>query len=80
MSAKVDVLAVIKEAARSAGDEAFQDGRDLIKALAAVAELIKALQMSDQWIREAKNQGCMLSNENTLRMNYAALDNIGPSA
>lgn len=41
--------------------------------IAAAPELYGALQMADEWIREAKNAGCAHSAENTLRLIRAAL-------
>lgn len=46
-------------------------------AIQSVAELVKALQQSDEWIREAKNLGCTLSATTTLQANARALASIG---
>lgn len=43
MATAIDVLAVLDAEIRRAGGEAYQAGRDLIDARAAVAELIEAL-------------------------------------
>lgn len=42
-----------------------------------VAELVEALKASDEWIRTAKEIGCNLIAENTLRNNRAALAKSG---
>ncbi len=43
MSKSIDVLAVMDREVERAGGESYSDGRDLIEARAAVAELIEAL-------------------------------------
>lgn len=41
--------------------------------IAAAPELLAALQMADEWIREAKNAGCPLPSEVTLWQTRSAI-------
>ncbi len=73
-NALVDVLAVLDalelQTRRNGGSPSCVT---IAEARAAVAELIATLERADEWIREAKNSGCRLPADNTLRDNRAAL-------
>lgn len=83
MSEKVDVLAVMADAMRyeTKAGAASEWIAELSEARAAVADLIEALRMSDEWIREAVNHGgCKLKSEQTLYQNRQALARAGALA
>lgn len=84
---KVDVLAVMDYAAetfrrlnKASPEDHRLDIEDAEQARLAVAELVEALKASDEWVRTAKEQGCKLPCENTLRNNRAALAKFGGAA
>jgi hypothetical protein len=77
---QVDVLAAMSNASRLAElTDAKPEVRQQIKdARASVAELIEALRMADEWIREAVNHaGCKLPSSATLYQNSQALARVG---
>ncbi|HEL7630556.1 TPA: hypothetical protein UL921_002387 [Stenotrophomonas maltophilia] len=71
MSTSVDVLAVLDREVTRAGGESYPDGRDLIAARTAIADLIEEVEKISK--SSPDEYGCYFTNRSNIRIAKKAL-------